>query len=326
MERNKIKYDGVLELGNLTIDCYVLQDGTRVLSGNGMQGALNMIDENEVNPSGSRLARYLGQKTLEPFILKAKDQGHFEPIVCWKGEQKINGYNAFALIDICDAFLQARKEIKLSIRQKIIADQCEMLVRSFAKVGLLSLIDEATGYQYDREKKELQIILKALIGNELSKWEIMFELSFYKEIYKLWGIPFTPQNIKNKPSFIANITNKYVYLNLPGGHTILSELKRKTGKTAKGNNKNKFHQWLTEKVGRETLKKVINTIEGFASISDSKAEFDRMVQKRYGQQSLQFPDFDPYKDDEKNIEQVVLSDLNKKLKQGLNFNPKNEKE
>ncbi|HGN3509251.1 TPA: hypothetical protein ACKSJL_004093, partial [Providencia stuartii] len=61
--------------------------------------------------------------------------------------KKINGYEASILVDICDAFMQARKEIDLSPRQSIIAEQCEMLIRSFAKVGIISLIDEATGYQ-----------------------------------------------------------------------------------------------------------------------------------------------------------------------------------
>lgn len=324
-KKNIIKYDGVLELGNITLDCYVLQDGTRVLSGNGMQTALNMVDEGEQNPSGTRLARYMGQKTLEPYILKAKQQGHFQPIICWKGEQKINGYNALALIDICDAFLQARKEIKLSSRQTIIAEQCEMLVRSFAKVGLIALIDEATKYQYDRESKELQAILKALIGDEIEGWQRQFNLSFYKEIYKLWGIPFTPKNIKYKPQFIGHITNKYVYGNLPMGESVLKELKSRTPKTAKGNYKYKLHQWLTKDEGREMLKKVLNTVEGFASISESKAEFDRMIQKKYGQQSLSFPDFDPYKEEETKEDLQKLSVFNQKLKQGLEYNPKQDK-
>lgn len=326
--KNIVKYQGSLELNNIYIDCYVLEDGTRVLSGREMQRALNMVDEAEEGKqvsqtSGARLSRYLSQKTLEPFIYKGKDKGHFEPIECYLGEKKINGFEATVLIDICDAFLQARKEIKLSPRQKIIADQCEILVRSFAKVGLIALIDEATGYQYEREEKELQIILKALIKDELSTWNRIFELSFYKEIYRLWGVPFTPKNIRTKPSFIANITNRYVYLNLPQGGKVLKELKSKTGKTDKGHNKNKFHQWLTDNVGRETLKKVINTVESLASISDNKAEFERLIQKKYGQQSLQFPDFDPFKDEVKELPK--LSEFNQNLDKALKFNPKEDK-
>ena len=65
--------------------------------------------------------------------------------------------------------LEARKNIHLSPRQRIIADQCEILLRSFAKIGIIALIDEATGYQYEREQAELQAILKAFISEEVLK-------------------------------------------------------------------------------------------------------------------------------------------------------------
>jgi len=322
-KKNIIKYDGVLELGNdVTIDCYVLDDGTRVLSGNGMQFALNMIDENEVNPSGTRLARYLGQKTLEPYIYKDKEQGHYNPIVCYRGEQKINGYEATILIDICDAFLQARKDIKLSARQKIIADQCEILVRSFAKVGLIALIDEATGYQYDREKKELQTILKAFISDEIFEYQKQFQLSFYKEIFRLWNIPFTPDNIKRKPQFIGHITNRYVYSNLPKGSFVLEKLKSLTPKTKSGNRAYQFHRHLTDD-GKEALKKVLYSVEALASISDNKRQFDKVMQDKYGQKEIAFSDLETLDEPQKDLPNK-LSDFNEKLKKGLEFNPKDK--
>lgn len=40
-------------------------------------------------------------------------------------------------------------------------------MRVFARVGITALVDEATGYQYDREKNELQKILKAYIAEDL---------------------------------------------------------------------------------------------------------------------------------------------------------------
>lgn len=280
---NKIKYDGVIELNNTNIDCYVLEDGTRILSGREMQKVLNMVDDVEdgKQTAGTRLRRYLDQKSLQPFIYKDKRQDHFEPILCYKGESKINGYEATTLIDICDAFLQARKEIKLSARQRLIAEQCEILVRSFAKVGLIALIDEATGYQYEREKTELQAILKAFISDEILKWQETFQLSFYKEIFRLWGVPFTAANIKRKPMFIGKLTNELVYKNMPKGYFVLDKLKEKTPKTESGNYKYRLHQSLTPEVGREALKKVIYSVETLASISDTKAKFLKLMKDKY---------------------------------------------
>lgn len=319
-----IKYDGVLELNNVNIECYVLEDGTRVLSGREMQRALSMVDDNEgKETSGTRLSRYLNQKSLIPFIFKDKEQGHFEPITCYRGDQKINGFEATVLIDICDAFLRARKEIKLSTRQTIIADQCEILIRSFAKVGLIALIDEATGYQYDREQKELQTILKALISDEILEYQQQFQLSFYREIFRLWDIPFTPQNIKRKPQFIGHLTNRYIYSNLPKGIVVLEKLKSKTPKTDSGNYKYRLHQSLTEDKGREALKKVLYSVEALASISKDRRQFDKLINEKYGQKELPFSDLETLDRPEKELPK--LSEFNKKLKTALSYNPKDEK-
>jgi len=288
----------------------VLEDGTRVLSGREMQRALSMVDDAETGKtsSGARLSRHLNQKSLKSFIYKDKAEGHFEPLECYHGKRKINGYEATVLIDICDAFLQARKEIKLSTRQKIIADQCEILIRSFAKVGLIALIDEATGYQYDREKKELQAFLKTIVSDELLAYQQQFQLSFYREIYRLWDIPFTPQNIKRKPRFLGHLTNRYVYSNLPHGTVVLAKLKEKTPKTKSGNRKYKFHQSLTENEGRESLKKVLYSVEALASVSRDKIEFDRLINEKYGQKEIPFSDLVEIN----NIEETNLVD---KIKQ-----------
>lgn len=231
MDKRQILHEGELNLGGLNIPCYVLEDGTRVLSGRGMQESLKMVDDldDSKQKAGTRLNRYLEQKSLQPFIYKDKKLDHFDPIICYKGEQKINGYEATILADICEAFLDARNNIKLSARQKIIAEQCEILIRGFARVGIVALIDEATGYQYDRERFELQRILNAYISDEILKWQLTFTDDFYKEIYRLWGLPFIPKYIKNKPSFIGKLTNKYIYEILPSG--VVHKIKEKTGKT-----------------------------------------------------------------------------------------------
>ena len=84
---NKIVKEGELDLAGTKIQCYFLENGIRVLSGNVMQVALNMVDENEVNKSGSRLARYLTQKMLKPFLYKRKEVGHFEAFICYFDKQ-----------------------------------------------------------------------------------------------------------------------------------------------------------------------------------------------------------------------------------------------
>jgi len=63
---------------------------------------------------------------------------------------------------------------------------------SCAKVGLIALIDEATGYQYERAEDALQIKLHAFIAEELRAWENTFPDELWEEFGRLtnWQGPF----------------------------------------------------------------------------------------------------------------------------------------
>lgn len=279
----QIKYEGELKLSGVSLPCYVLEDGTRVLSGRKMQEILKIVDG---NTSGTKLPQFLANSTIKPFIFSEKEPAHFEPIICYKGKQQINGYEATVLPDICEAILKARRSgAKLTERQMIVATQCEILLSAFAKVGIIALVDEATGYQYDRERFELHKILVAYISDEILKWQLTFTDDFYKEVFRLWGLPFIPKYIKNKPSFIGKLTTKYIYEQLPEG--VVDKIKEKTGKTEKGYWKYKWHQSLTPEIGREHLKKQIIEVTTLMSISKNKEEFDDLFQRKYHSRPIQ---------------------------------------
>ena len=280
---NQIKYEGTLNLGENKLPCYVLEDGTRVLSGRKMQEILKVVDG---NISGTKLPQFLSNSILKPFIFSNKDAAHFDPIICFKGKQRINGNEATVLTDICEAILRARRSgVKMTERQQIVANQCEILLSSFAKIGIIALIDEATGYQNEREHFELQKILSAYISEEILKWQLTFTDDFYREVYRLWGLPFIPKYIKNKPSFIGKLTTKYIYDLLPDG--VVDKIKEKTGKTDKGNWKYKWHQSLTPEIGREHLKKQIIEVTTLMSISKSKSEFNELFERKYNAKPIQ---------------------------------------
>ena len=303
-------------MAGIKIPCYVLEDGTRVLSGRGMQQALNMAEDSD--RTSAKLTRYLNQESLKPFIYNNKTVGHFDPIICYDGDVKINGYEATVLVDICDAFLEARKHIKLSSRQAIIADQCEILVRAFARVGIIALVDEATGYQNEREHLELQKILSAYISDEVLKWQLTFTDDFYREIYRLWGLPFIPKYIRQKPSFIGKLTRKYIYEELPRG--VVERIQEKAEKTEKGNWKYKWHQTLTPEIGREHLKRQIIEVTTLMSVSQSKEQFDALFQQKYHkvvQLEMEFNEV---------VEEPKTSNFDKKLRIALSYNPRKQEE
>jgi phage protein len=291
MAKREILYEGILDLAGIEIPCYVLDDGTRILSGRKMQEALKIVDVEEgKQTAGTRLNRYLEQKTLEPFIYKGREQDHFKPIICYRGTQKINGYEATLLADLCDAFLEARKHISLSPRQTIIAEQCEVLIRAFAKVGITALVDEATGYQYEREKDELQQILRKYISEELLPWQKRFPDIFYKELFRLNGWDYTVKGIQKRPGVVGTWTNKLVYEQLPQG--VLDELRNNVPKSETGNPTARFHQLLTDDIGSPHLTAQINQIVTLFQLSDNMQEmwnnFQKLKLRQSGQLDLPF--------------------------------------
>ena len=282
----KIKYRGELHLGEFAIPCYVLEDGRRVLSGRGMQEALKTVDDNKT-ASGHRILRYLNQKSLNPFIFRNKEPGHFEPLICYDGGTQINGYEAVVLIDLCDGILEARKHIELSPRQAIIAEQCEILVRSFAKVGLIALIDEATGYDKvkNKAKDNLQKWLNTFLAEEASRWVKTFPDSFFELIYKMYGWTWT--NSPKKPGVVGNIINDWVYLRL--GPKVLEELDRLNPKNANGRRVHKHHQNLSETIGKPALQRHLEALKALGAASGyDRARFLDMLNRAYPRPNEQF--------------------------------------
>ncbi len=250
-QADNITHQGKITLAGIEIPCYVTESGVRLLSGRGMQDALKLMDDSVVEKSGSRLTRLLNNKTLNPFIFNGKSLGHLEPI---KGRFQgiaINGYKTDALIDICDAVIEANEKGALKTeRLKIIAAQCMALLRSFARVGLNALVDEATGYQYIREKDALQALLDQYLRKELAAWAKRFPDEFYDEIFRLKKWPRSIGSM-SKPSVIGHYTNDIVYERL--APSILLELQQRNPKDERGYRKGKHHQFLTDEVGHPAL-------------------------------------------------------------------------
>lgn len=317
---NVIMHEGELSLGDNKIACYILTDGTRILSTTGMQRALGVIGNEPNQRSSGRLEEILSSKVVKPFVLSSYDASIFKPIQCLKGKQKISAYPATMLPDICELMLKVRdyakeKGLELGERQKAVIAHADILIRSLAKVGIIALVDEATGYQYEREKFELQAILQAFISEEILDWQRTFELSFYKEIFRLWDIPFTAANIKRKPMFIGKLTNELVYKNMPKGYFVLDKLKSNTPKTDGGNYKYRLHQSLTKEAGRTALIKVINSVEALASISDTKAKFLKLMKDKYNPdvQLKLFPELDKLASNEDKKEPIPQTTFDKQL-------------
>ena len=60
-------------------------------------------------------------------------------------------------------------------------------MRSLAKVGIIALVDEATGYQDLRARNALAKILEQFIATELQAYVRTFPEDYYREMFRIRG-------------------------------------------------------------------------------------------------------------------------------------------
>ncbi len=273
--------DHPLRIGNIEIPCYVLEDGRRVLVQQGLLKALDMSPGgsgvSRRTQSGTRLSKFIAGKSLQPFVSDSLVEAISNPIIfrTTKGASAY-GFEATVLADICDAILEARKERRLDRQQEHIAEQCEILVRGFARVGIIALVDEATGYQEVRARNALEEILEKFVTQELSKWAKTFPDEFYQELFRLRGWQYMPFSVK-RPILIGKLTINLVYDRLAPG--VVDELKRLNPKDSKGRRKHKMFQNLTEDIGHPRLREHLSAVIALMKASTSWNNFYRMIER-----------------------------------------------
>jgi hypothetical protein len=259
------------------IECYVLDDGTRVLAGRWMIAALGM-KRGGTDSHGERLQVFLEQERFKPFVNKdlliASNAFKFRTT---RGKIA-DGYKAEILVDICEAILDARKAGVLMKRQQHIADHCEILMRGFARVGIAALVDEATGYQEIRDKKALQKILDKYLLKEYASWAKRFPDEFYKEIFRLRNWVWNGVSVK-RPGIIGRYTNDIVYERLAPG--VLDELRQRNPVREDGTRAQRHHQWLTPGTGHPALDRHLFSVIALMRASANWGQFDRLLERSF---------------------------------------------
>lgn len=278
---------GEVRIGNVVIPCAVLEDETRVLT----MGEFLLAIGRARTPKGrtkavDELPPFLEARNLQPYIdegLRASTNR-----IVFKRERGgiAYGYKAELLPAVCRVFLQAREDRKLRHTQQHIAQQCEMLIRGFAHVGIIALVDEATGYQDFRSKEALAKILEKFIAKELQSWTKMFPDEFYKHLFRLMGWSYNPLSVK-RPSYVGKLTNDLIYERLAPG--VLDELREKNPPDEKGRRKHKHFQWLTGDLGHPRLREHLAAVIALEKANRTWDTFYRSMQRALPKQNETIP-------------------------------------
>lgn len=290
----KATHEGTLDIAGFEIGCAVVEfaDGRkqRVLTQSDFMKALGRARQakgRDYYDGDVNLPAFLTAKNLKPFISNelyvTSSQVVFRTL---KGTRAF-GYPAELLPSVCEVFLKARDADSLSHTQEHIAKQSEMLIRGLAKIGIIALVDEATGFQYERPRKDLEEQLKLFLSEDLRRWVRTFPSEYFKELCRLRGVEMRPD--MKLPQYFGRLTNNLVYRRIAPG--LLRKLKEQ--REAKGAKANKLHSWLSEDVGLRALLVHLGTVIGFMKTNSTYEAFERqldMVARIYPDQPGLFDD------------------------------------
>lgn len=242
-----------LRLLDAEIPCYVLSDGTRVLT---QQGFLLALGRARAAKGGTGAAggvdntpAFLAANNLKPLISKELLASTRPIEFRLPSGGKAFGFAAELLPKICNVYLRARDQGVLLPTQRRTAEQADLLVRGLAETGIVALVDEATGYQAVRARDALQAFLDRFLRKELAAWVKTFPDDFFRELFRLKGWKW--KGTSKRPGVVGHYINDLIYDRL--GHGVLEELQRKNPSDGRGRRKAKHTQWLTEDIGHPAL-------------------------------------------------------------------------
>lgn len=288
-------HEGDFPIGKAELSCANLPEGKRIIT---QATFLRALGRSRSPKAGTGVLStvdgvpfFLQAEVLKPFI---DDELYVstKPIFyrTKKGKRGV-GYDATLLPKVAEVYLRFRDyclsksgEIPKQYEHIILAS--DILIRGLAHVGIIALVDAATGYEKDRAKAELVKILEAFVAKELQPWIKTFPNEFYEQMFRLRGLQF-PGSIVKRPLYFGHLTNDIVYRRLAPG--VWKELKEQAEKDENGRLKHKLFQRLTPGIGHPKLRDLITSVTTVMKLSDTwgdfKSKLDR-VQPAYNETML----------------------------------------
>lgn len=276
------RWRGTLNIVGIDVPCYVLDNGLKIIGRTSATELLTGIK------GGGALEKYIGVKALEPFINKDLILERMVPFRLLEVEgleKAVKGLPADVMIELCQGFVAALQAsfdpsatVKMTDRQKEMAIKASIFLSACAKVGLEALIDEATGYQYERAEDALQVKLRAFIAEELRAWEKTFPDELWVEFGRLTGWKGT---LHSRPKWWGKLVIEMIYDTLdPDVAKYIRENKPPMGVH--------WHRQLTENIGARQLVSRCYEVVGMAKMCQDMRELRDKVAEHYGRHPVQF--------------------------------------
>ncbi len=265
----KATHLGLLKIMDTEIQCYVLANGQRVLSQRGISEAFTGSRGGGAteNSSALKMPRFLTVASTKSQIsadlmVRLSQPVEFKP----SSGRSAFGYDAALLPEICEVVIDSARHNETT--NSFQCKTAETLIRGFARLGIIALVDEATGYQKDRARDALAKILEAFVAKEIQPWIRTFDPEYYEHMFRLRNWHYPPEKSNYRPQVCGTLTNNIIYKRLAPG--VLKALKDEAKKDAK---KTHLHRHLTANYGRQELLKHLGLVTGLMKISTTWDSF-----------------------------------------------------
>lgn len=266
---------GPIKIMDVELDCYILEDGTPILNKGKMMKA---IGRQWKGASRSESPNFIGAMNLQKHIRPELEE-KLKGIQFYDGGRLIEGYHADTLADVCNVYLDARQAGELTKSQLPVAQTCEILIRSFAKVGLRALIYEQLGYEKFKHPDAFRMLIESYLSNEIRKWSKEFPDELFYQMDRIYGNERTTS--RNRPMYYAKFLRKYIYDPIENKE-VLKELDKRNPKNEKGVRKHRHHSVLNEEKGLSALKAQIWQVVGVLKSSPNKRSFESNYNRLMG--------------------------------------------
>ncbi|MDB5437701.1 MAG: hypothetical protein JWM33_128 [Caulobacteraceae bacterium] len=286
--------EGTLIIGSLRIPCAVLEDETRVLTQEGFLTAIGRAGKAKGGEGAGVDGKpaFLRAKNLEPFIsnelLASTTPVEFVPLRGPGYQGKAFGYRARLLPDVCWVYQDAQAAGKLLANQEHIGRASRDFLKALTNHAIDDLVDLATGFEDMRKRRAINKIIDQYVEKTARPWVKMFDLGFYRHIYRLNGWAFDPENTA-RPGVIGIWTND-IYERLAPG--VRDALHSRVKRNDKGRPTQKLTQLLTPEEGKPALERLLEGVILLMRMSATWQEFKVRLEEYYPKfndtQQLQF--------------------------------------
>lgn len=158
-----------------------------------------------------------------------------------------------------------------------IVQQARLVETACGGLGILGLIDDASGYQDKSAHRGLQRVFAILMRSEPAPWVRTFPEDLYKEFARLSRVAYRPGS---RPLLWGKITMAIYRCCQPG---LEAELRRHNPNPTHRRN---HHQWLTP-AGRKLLNETLRTVLTLARTSSTMPEFMARIRHEFLGEMLQ---------------------------------------